>query len=133
MCISEKKLYILGKILCISETILCSFRGKYSVFEEYFVHNIWKYFLHFKKTFDVIQEIFCAFQKLFDVIQETCGALLKKDFVYLRKHLLHFFKKDFLHFLEKDFVEYRKDSVYFNKHFVYFGKHILHLSATVGK
>ena len=54
------------------------------------MHYFWKYFLHFKKTFDVIQQIFCAFQKIFDVIQETFGALLKKDFVYLRKHLVHF-------------------------------------------
>ena len=73
------------------------------------MHYFLQYFLHFKETFDVNQEIFCAFQKIFVVIQETFGALLKKDFVYLRKHLVHFLKKGFLNFLEKDFVHYRKD------------------------
>ena len=80
------------------------------------MHYFWKYFVHFKKTFDVIQEIFCGFQKTFDVIQETFGALSKKDCVHLRKHLVHFLKKDFLHFLEKHFVQYKKDFVYFRKH-----------------
>ena len=56
-------------------------------------------------------KIFCISKNHFDVIQETFGALSMKDFVYLRKHLVHFFRKDFLHFLEKDFENYRKDFV----------------------
>ena len=34
------------------------------------------------------------FRKIFGVIQETFGALLKKDFVYLRQDFVHFLKKD---------------------------------------
>ena len=49
MCISENKLFILGKILCVLEIILCNFRGKFSVFEEIFCA--------------LFLEIFCAFQK----------------------------------------------------------------------
>ena len=107
------------------------FRNFFAIFVENlvysrksFVHYFWKNFLHFKKTFDEIQEIFSAFQKTFDVIQEIFSELFKKDLVYLRKYFVLFLKKDFLHFLEKDIAYCRKD-------FVYFEKHILHLSATV--
>ena len=107
---------------CVSEIILCNFRGKFSVFEEIFCALFLEIFFAFQKNIWCDSGNILCISKNIYVIQKTFGALLKKDFVYLRKHFVHIFKKYFLHFLERDFVHYRKDFVYFCKHFVYFGK-----------
>ena len=109
-----------GKILC------CVFQKLFCVFFFFlgggggggreFLH--WRKHLHFREHLVYYKRnLFLVFRKIFVVIQGTLSALIKKDFVYLRRYFTYFLKKDFEQFLQKDFV--------------YFGKGILHLSVTV--
>ena len=120
MCISQNKLYILGRILCISEIILCNFRGKFSAFEEYFVHYFWKYFFAFQKN------IWCNSGNILDMSKSIwCNSgniwcIMKERFCVFKKTLGTFFQERILAFFRGRFCALQKRFCVFQQTFCVF-------------